>query len=46
MKNLFLGMMLVLVALSTQAQEKKNKNERKEESCRLSSRRYAKNALR
>jgi len=26
MKNLFLGMMLVLVALSTQAQEKKNKN--------------------
>ena len=26
MKNLFLGMLLVLVALSTQAQEKKNKN--------------------
>ena len=26
MKNLFLGMMLLLVTLSTQAQEKKNKN--------------------
>jgi copper chaperone CopZ len=26
MKNLFLGMMLIVVALSTQAQEKKNKN--------------------
>lgn len=26
MKNLFLGMMLLFVALSTQAQEKKNKN--------------------
>lgn len=26
MKNLFLGMMLIIVALSTQAQEKKNKN--------------------
>ncbi len=26
MKNLFLGMMLIVVTLSTQAQEKKNKN--------------------